>query len=497
VSPKRAAERLLSTGGDRLGEILAEVDRSTPGPSERALLGAVADALAATAAVLRDPGASPPDLESLERARRRHCETAESRLADLLAAGSSGDVLARTFEDVLRMRRLAAIAVALVAEARVAAGVDQVSAVTGPGGAAERSSAGRLAGQLRVRLSPDSVLLHNGLRLGLGLAAARAVAGAFDLEHGFWVVFATLTVTRASARGTGASAVKAVLGTAAGAVLATVLLFAFESEADIYVLLIPLFAFTAFYGAALSLVAGQIGFTLLIVAIFNLVAPPQWDIGLIRLEDVVVGAVVGLVIGLAAWPRGPGAQVRGALAQAIDAGGAYTRAVARRLLGSLPPGELSPLRSQAVFTSRRAEDVLTAYFGELGDHHARLEGWVRLLELTQRLWYEASVVAEAGDREQDVCPQLAAALERAAERTGDGFQAVADALRHRDRSPPTPSSADPAAFGPESLDCAAAVSGSSDRGRLVATVHLFAARTWVTEARRELDGLRASVAALA
>jgi uncharacterized membrane protein YccC len=120
------------------------------------------------------------------------------------------------------------------------------------------------------------VVLRDGLRLALTLAAARAVAGAFDLEHGFWVVFATLTVVRASARGTGANAARALLGTAIGAVLATALLLAFEAEADIYTVLVPLFAFLAFYGSAVSVVAGQIGFTLLIVTIFNLIAPPQW-----------------------------------------------------------------------------------------------------------------------------------------------------------------------------------------------------------------------------
>ena len=76
---------------------------------------------------------------------------------------------------------------------------------------------------------------------------------------------------------------------------------------------------------------GQAGFTLLIVGIFSLVAPPQWDVGLIRLVDVIVGAALGVLIGLAAWPRGPASQLRRAIAAALEAVASYERAAARHL----------------------------------------------------------------------------------------------------------------------------------------------------------------------
>jgi uncharacterized membrane protein YccC len=139
----------------------------------------------------------------------------------MLARGTPGAALARSFDEAFMLRRLTVISAAVAAQARVAAGVDAGASIPGTGGVPTGTAAGRLAAQLGIRLTPESVLLRNGLRLALGLAAARAVAGAFDLEHGFWVVFATLTVTRASARGTGANAARAVLGTATGAVLAT------------------------------------------------------------------------------------------------------------------------------------------------------------------------------------------------------------------------------------------------------------------------------------
>jgi uncharacterized membrane protein YccC len=292
-----AAERRLATGIGNARDLLAGLDGEL-GERDRAALRAVAVAFGDAAGRLRDGNAAPPDVESLARARATYDAGSGSRLAELLARGASPEVIAHTGDRVFQVRRLVALAAAVVGQARIAAGLDDPEPA--------RSATRRLVGQLGIRLAPDSVLLHNALRLALGLAAARAIAGAFDLEHGFWVVFATLTVTRASAHGTGATAARAVLGTAIGAALATALLFVFEAEADVYLLLLPLFAFAAVYGSAVSFLYGQVGFTLLIVRLFNLITPARWEIALIRLEDVAIGAVVGLAIGVAGVAARPG-----------------------------------------------------------------------------------------------------------------------------------------------------------------------------------------------
>ena len=45
----------------------------------------------------------------------------------------------------------------------------------------------------RGHFTPRSVVFQNALRLALGLAVARYLAGSFDLAHGSWVLLATLT----------------------------------------------------------------------------------------------------------------------------------------------------------------------------------------------------------------------------------------------------------------------------------------------------------------
>jgi len=496
VRPIAVAERLLAPGLEQVDELLARIADDALRPADRELLCEAGGALDRAAAVLQDPNTRPPDIRRIEEARRDYRAASEARLAGLLSSGAAAEELARSFDEAFRIRRLAAVSAAVAGQARVAAGVDAGAEIPGTGGGPPRSVANRLKGQARVRLTLGSVVLRNGLRLALALAAARAVAGAFDLEHGFWVVFATLTVVRASARGTGANAARALLGTAIGAVLATALLLAFEAEADIYTVLVPLFAFLAFYGSAVSLVAGQIGFTLLIVAIFNLIAPPQWNIGLIRLEDVAIGAAVGLAIGVAAWPRGPAAQMRDAFADAIDAGAAYTRDVALGLLDSGAGAVTAPARLEAVAAARRAEDVFTFYLSEVADPGAAVTRWTDLLERTHGVWYEAGVIAEVRHHGSSACPALASTLGDAVERVVDGFHTAAEALRSQEPAGPAPAPRSPGKLGRHSLTCAASVAGIDDRARLLATVHIFGVRAWVIELLHQLDGLRARVHAL-
>ena len=52
--------------------------------------------------------------------------------------------------------------------------------------------------RFRGHFTPRSVFFQNAVRLAVGLAAARLVAGLLDLSHGFWMLLATLTLMRTS-----------------------------------------------------------------------------------------------------------------------------------------------------------------------------------------------------------------------------------------------------------------------------------------------------------
>ena len=486
------AQRLMPPGLRQLEEMLEQVAEAPVGGAGRELLGALATELTRAAELLDSGKGRPPDLAALEAARRRFAGESDRHLSELIAQERDPEALARTFGQEFRLRRLGAFSAALCGQARVAAGVDRDVWIPGVHWTS-RSPLERLIRLVRLHLTPQSVVVRNALRLAVALAVARALAGAFDLEHGFWVVFATLSVLHGTARGTRASAARALLGTAIGAVVATGLMLAFESEATVHVFLIPLFVFIAIAGGSISFVLGQAGFTLMLVTLFNLVAPPAWNTGLIRLEDVALGALVGLAIGAAAWPRGAGGLLRRALGEAMQAGAHYAADVSRALLGTQTAAErLDERRNAAVGAARRAEDVFAAYLAEAMDPGAALKRWSALLEGTHRLWYEADLMAQVEPPRHQPCPALSTSLNRAVGELEAGYRATADSVISDADAPDAPALLPLSDLGTRSRACARSLAGSNDHGSLLAGVRLFGARAWIVELGRQLTEMRAA-----
>ena len=75
--------------------------------------------------------------------------------------------------------------------------------------------------------------------------------------------------------------------------------------------------------AAISFAAGQAGFTLVVVILFNIIEPVGWKVGLTRIEDVAIGCGVSIVVGLLFWPRGATAALGRALADAFVMNSGY------------------------------------------------------------------------------------------------------------------------------------------------------------------------------
>ncbi|GAA1322970.1 FUSC family protein [Pseudonocardia xinjiangensis] len=195
--------------------------------------------------------------------------------------------------------------------------------------------------RLVVNLTPRSVYLQNAVRLALGLAVARVVAGVLELSHGFWVLLATLSLMRTSAVASRPVLVRAFAGTVVGAIIAALVLALVGSHATVYAWLTPLLMLVAFAaGPLLGLAAGQAGFTVVVAVVFAQVAPANWTLAEDRLLAVVVGGLVGAVIGAAVWPRGGAGEVHRVAADCLHAAADEIVATAAYLTGSPapPPG---------------------------------------------------------------------------------------------------------------------------------------------------------------
>lgn len=219
-------------------------------------------------------------------------------------------------------------------------------------------------------LSGRSVTVRNALRTGTGLALAVAVTHLFPVEHGFWVVLGALSVLRSSALTTGTKVLRAVLGTSIGFVLGAVLIGIVGVDPAVLWLLMPVVVFgSAFVPEIASFTAGQAAFTMMVLIFFNLIIPTGWSVGLVRVEDVVVGASVGAVVSVLLWPRGATASAEAAVEKARDVFSRYLEAAVLRITrgeDEYMADTLATLSHEAIGASRVADDAVRQYLSEGG-----------------------------------------------------------------------------------------------------------------------------------
>jgi uncharacterized membrane protein YccC len=223
-----------------------------------------------------------------------------------------------------------------------------------------------------------SVWLHNSVRGAAGLGLAVLVANLTGVQHSFWVVLGALSVLRSNALSTGQNAVRGLLGTAVGFALGALLLVPIGSNTTVLWWLLPVAILVAGVApAVISFAAGQAAFTLVLVILFNIIAPAGWEIGLVRVEDVALGCAVSLLVGLLFWPRGASAALSRALAEAYTDSAHYlARAVEFGMLRCDQSAQaLARPTDEAVraaAAARRLDDAFRAYLADRGAKPAPL-----------------------------------------------------------------------------------------------------------------------------
>lgn len=436
--------------------------RPAPPPAvadaERTLAQELRQALDATAAALRG-GSSPPAVELPLDAGRAHRERTDAALVQELDAAGATDALAVAADRAVIAGEVCTSVGGIVTDARVVMGADRFPARAGSvSEGLDRRVEGILDRLLTIAsstLSTRSVTLQNSLRLAAGLALALVLGGVFEVQNGFWVLFATLSVVRTSAPTTGATALQAVLGTVIGFAIALPVLLAIGTREDLYLYVLPIAAVGGLLAGSINLVWGQAGFTVLVLVLFNLVDPIGWEIGIIRVEDVALGAAVGVLIGLAAWPRGAAGQLAQSLADAIKASGSLVAATIERRLRPVGPERLSRLRSRARAKTLRAEGVLAVFLTERPKNVEHVATWEQMSVFAHTRWYGAEMLAR-----QSIAPpppeaaNLVDALVKRVQELDADHTAVAAAIARREAPPPVREPIDVERLGPHSRELA-------------------------------------------
>jgi uncharacterized membrane protein YccC len=386
-------------------------------------VAAAIEVLRASAARLAG-GDAHPDLERVLTARHAGIK-ALARNIRKLPAGHDSTALASVLEPSFRAHQLSYAAWELGANALLATGSAP------PGGDSDRRSIPRgprgvarlLAEQARAR----AVWFQNCVRGAAALTIAVYVAQRASLQHAFWVVLGTLSVLRSNALGTGATIIQAVVGTAIGIAVGGVLIVAIGTDRTLLWALLPFAILIAAYAPrAISFSAGQAGFTVTLLVLFNIIQPTGWKVGLVRVEDVAIGFAISLVVGVLFWPRGARAALREAVAEAYATGAEYLAAAALST-------DSRPARLTAGAATRRLDDTYRQFLAERG--HERLDmGLVSTLvtgatRVRLAAYSLTSMAFESGT--WDPGPEL----ERETTALRGWYLSLAEAIRHVQPSP--------------------------------------------------------------
>jgi uncharacterized membrane protein YccC len=247
-------------------------------------------------------------------------------------------------------------------------------------------------------LANRSVAVRNSLRTGLGLALAVAVTHVFPVEHGFWVVLGALSVLRSSALTTGTRVWRAMIGTGIGFLLGAALISLVGVDPTVLWILMPLVVFgSAYVPEIASFTAAQAAFTMMVLIFFNLIVPTGWQVGLIRVEDVVVGALVGVAVSVLMWPRGATASVTRAIDSARGIFADYLRAAVLRITrGAFEErtDEVATLSHNALAASRVIDDAVRQYLSESSGETDFRAPIVRSFHRAIRLRASADLIAD-------------------------------------------------------------------------------------------------------
>jgi uncharacterized membrane protein YccC len=236
----------------------------------------------------------------------------------------------------------------------------------------------------RQQLDRRSAILRSAIRAAAGLSIAVGLATTLEVQHAFWVVLGSLSVLRSSALGTGVTAVRAVLGTTLGVAISAAVLLGLGSDPVVLWILLPVTILVAAIApVAISFVAGQAGFTLVVVVLFSIIAPGGLDVGLIRIEDVALGCAVSVVVGALFWPRGAAVALGIALDDAYGAASDRVRALVHTLTGR----PTADGKDRALAARQRLDNAFRQFLAEPGakrigmDHVAALAGAATRLRL--------------------------------------------------------------------------------------------------------------------
>ena len=346
-------------------------------PEDARLASAVAVTLRDTAEALAGR-ADRVDLGALEQARTAQAEATEHALTEVVAKPGG---LNRACELV---RRSFATRVLSYAGLSVGASADLLQGDRAPAAEYEigplvpdatlSGTARRFKRIVLGHLRPDSVWLQAGVRAAVGLGLAVLIARVGDLQHAFWVALAVLSVLKSNSAGTRHTAWQSVLGTVIGFGVASAFVEVASGSSTAYWVALPIATFLCVYTpTAVHFVVGQAMFTVTVVILFDLIQPDGWRTGLIRVEDIAIGAGTSVVVIALLWPRGAYGQLRARIGALFEACGDHVESAFDAHVGVVDVGVAREAGLRSLAAATRASEAFSTFLNESGPKRLAVE----------------------------------------------------------------------------------------------------------------------------
>lgn len=394
----------------------------------------LADCLDGVSRAALDP-TSTPTAAALDTARARHRDSME----DWVLASTQSGVDPQRVADVVRGDHLLRMA-ALIGEQMVVLSRDLNGA---PREALDHEPPipRRPWSTIAVaHLNFGSPWLRTALRTGVGLALAVLVVQMTGLEHGFWVLLGVLSVLRYDGAGTRHLAIPAIVGTVVGVLIATGVILAVGTHSSVLWMLLPVMVFLAAWAPlAVSFPVGQAAFSGFILVALGIIAwPPNLATGLVRIEDIIIGIAVALVVGLFMWPRGALGALHEEIAHGLRESTAYLALALRALTEVVDPRDIARARLEARAASDRASDTYDMAIMQRGTGASDARQWASLATATHLVLAVGRILGVFASDPPilTAAPSVIPAVKSASERSAQHWATVVEEMASDDEYEP-------------------------------------------------------------
>lgn len=184
---------------------------------------------------------------------------------------------------------------------------------------------------LRANLTPRSSAFRHAFRLSVTIALAATVYRAFDLPRGYWVPLTVLFVLRPDFGSTFTRGLQRYIGTALGAVLATLIAAAFNPGPYALAALATVLAVAIFAFLYVNYGLFTLSMTAWIIFLVAFGGIPESATAIDRLLDTTIGASLTLVV-YALWPTWERSTLPEAVAALTEADRVYLHRLFRSWL---------------------------------------------------------------------------------------------------------------------------------------------------------------------